>query len=245
MLGRPNPYRQPNAEPHGGHWRATHSFVDVRLSHIIEGFLGIALLSAAVAQIFVYLGQAKLMSEANNLTQQAVAAANRAAEASTKQANIAEDTERRQLRAYVGIIPGDIENLADVSKRSYAITYKNFGLTPAYNVALGFVDSDIFHEYGSIPRNIPIGKCAAPAISGLMTLFPTMQHTYSVTGGRKYSADQIAPVMSGSENFIYYGTLCYHDAWQIPHYTNFCWRYKGEALTGKDAISCVQLNDSN
>jgi hypothetical protein len=43
-------------------------------------------------------------------TNNSVTAANKAADAATKQAGTVDDTEKRQLRAYLGVIPGAIDN---------------------------------------------------------------------------------------------------------------------------------------
>jgi hypothetical protein len=72
------------------------------------------------------------------------------ATAASRQASIAEDTEKRQLRAYVGTVPGDIENFGDMAKQRFVLTVRNFGETPAYNVGSQFSYSDVFKPEGSI-----------------------------------------------------------------------------------------------
>jgi hypothetical protein len=45
----------------------------------------------------------------------------------------ADDTEKRQLRAYVGITPGAIENYG-AEGQQFSFTRKNYGITPAYDL---------------------------------------------------------------------------------------------------------------
>ena len=45
--------------------------------------------------------------------------------------------------------------------------------------------------------------------------------------------------------FVYYGTLCYHDAFKVPHYTDFCYMYHGKSMTAADANACLGHNNSD
>jgi hypothetical protein len=63
MFGQPNPTEDKQEKPPRRYWYATYRFVDIRLSHIIEFLLALALFAAAVTQIFVYLKQARTMRD--------------------------------------------------------------------------------------------------------------------------------------------------------------------------------------
>jgi len=45
--------------------------------------------------------------------------------------------------------------------------------------------------------------------------------------------------------FVYYGTICYNDAFSNPHYTNFCFMYHGKSMKADDADACFGDNDSD
>ena len=62
MLGNPNRMLQQGNKPPRRHWYATPGFIDIKLSHIIEGALALALFCAAIAQVSVYLRQAHIMN---------------------------------------------------------------------------------------------------------------------------------------------------------------------------------------
>ena len=52
-------------------------------------------------------------------------------------------------------------------------------------------------------------------------------------------------VKSGLKQFVYWGDICYHDAFGGSHYTRYCFMYKGLSMTAKDADGCLGYNDSN
>jgi hypothetical protein len=158
------------------------------------------------------------------------------------QASVASDTEKRQLRAYVGIIAGDVENF-DVSGRpTVRLTRKNYGLTPAYDVGFSTIyarigkDGTIFQQSG--------GGCTQPNYSNLSTMFPSAQLPFSIIIKDTYLQQQVDEVKAGSSIFYVYGDVCYKDIFGNPHYTNYCWMYKGD-MSGKEADACLQHNDSN
>jgi hypothetical protein len=61
MFGKPQSQSERPTKPPRRHWQATHSFADIRLSHVIEGALALALFAAATAQVYVYIRQASIM----------------------------------------------------------------------------------------------------------------------------------------------------------------------------------------
>jgi hypothetical protein len=158
------------------------------------------------------------------------------------QAIIASDTEKRQLRAYVGILPGDIENLGDREKQVYALTRKNYGLTPAYDLAV------ISFGQSVIQRNQPIvtvSQQPPPDIRGTVTLFPSAELPFRIKGVA-VAQDQVDRLMKGDDmQFVYFGTVQYRDAFDQRHLTYFCWMYTRNSTTVKDAEGCLGHNDSN
>lgn len=168
-----------------------------------------------------------------------------------RQADIAADAEKRQLRAYVGIKPGDIENFGDQKDQTWTLIGKNYGQTPAYEMGFAVRIGDIIRAgRDTIPSYNPCS--IEPKQSGFLSLSPGMDMTFYKTGTKSFSAAQLNFVRDNeghmNENdmvFVYYGSLCYKDAFGRPHYTSFCWMYKGKSMTAKDAIACVGNNDAN
>jgi hypothetical protein len=176
---------------------------------------------------------------------------------SGEQVNVALDSEHRQLRAYVGMNPGDIDDFGISGKQRIRFIRKNFGATPAYDV--GF--SQLGFSIVKIGQPIDTGRsgCNTPAIPGLITMFPTTELAWTITIGKNddvrpevaaklggmFAPEEVQLVKSGDRQFVYWGTVCYKDAFNVPHFTNYCWMYKGTSMAAKDAEGCLGHNDSN
>ena len=164
--------------------------------------------------------------------------------ASLIQLKIMQDTEHRQLRAYVGMAPGDVEDFGVAAKQRIKFIRKNFGGTPAYNVGFSNVGFSIIKPGSNI--NTGVSDCVSPKIAGQITMFPTVELPWTVTIDPKlFPSERLQLVKAGDEQFVYWGTACYHDAFGVPHFTNYCWMYKGSNMTAKDAEACLTHNDSN
>lgn len=155
------------------------------------------------------------------------------------------ESSERQLRAYIGIAPGDIENFGVADKWRVRFVRKNFGSTPGYNVGFSSVGFAII-KLGD-PINTGAYACSAPSYPGLITMFPTTELDWSiiVSDEKVFDASQLQMVKNGTLQFVYWGTICYHDAFNKPHYTNYCWMYSGKSMTARDAQGCLGHNDSN
>jgi hypothetical protein len=154
----------------------------------------------------------------------------------------AQDTEKRQLRAYVGFIAGGVENFGDAQKQVFKMTRKNYGLTPAYNV---FAPPTV-HDVLRIGAGLPITFSSQPPnIRETATLFPTGENHLNIIG-TQMSQTQNDLARAGAEyNLVYYGIVHYTDAFGDPHYTRYCWLFKGPSMTEKDVDACLGHNDSN
>jgi hypothetical protein len=157
---------------------------------------------------------------------------------------VAADSESRQLRAYVGVVPGDVEDFGGPNQRLTLIR-KNYGQTPAYDVGASVVGVTIVKASGPAAIVIPPSGCGVPSVYGLITMFPSMTLPLSIDIKENFSKNELALVQLGESGFVYYGTVCYHDAFGESHYTNYCWMYKGTDMTAKTAEGCLQHNDSN
>jgi hypothetical protein len=171
----------------------------------------------------------------------AVGQASRSADAATAQAATAQDTEHRQLRAYVGIIPGDVEDFGVGEEFRIRLNRKNYGLTPAYDV--GFSEVAV----GVVPQNFSLlsngNTCGSPTSAGLVTMFPSGELPLTVNVKGKLSGEQISAVKQGVAYLFWYGNICYHDAFGALHYTNYCWQYEGADMTTKhaDGACCTTI----
>lgn len=168
--------------------------------------------------------------------------------ASQDQIGIMQDTEQRQLRAYVGVIAGDLENFGVVGKMAVKMVRKNYGSTPAYEVGFSAIGTDIIRTNASFTVNA--GICSQPnakaSIAGLITMFPTVELPLTVKFNElKISDADLAAIRNGDSQFVYYGDVCYRDTFGKVHYTNYCYMYKGTSMTAKDADGCLIHNDSN
>jgi hypothetical protein len=72
---------------------------------------------------------------------------------------VSRDTERGQLRAYVGTIPGDVEKFGDAENQRFTLTVKNFGDTPAYDVGSLISYNGVYKNISVASRNATIKWC--------------------------------------------------------------------------------------
>ena len=164
--------------------------------------------------------------------------------ASQEQVRIMTDTEHRQLRAYVGLIPKDVENFGDPNKQTFRFIRKNYGTTPAYDL--------IVTEFGqsvagpSKPIVIPQFSGQPPEIlRGNVTLFPTGELEMKFIG-LMVPKEQVDHVLGADDwTFSYLGQVKYRDAFDQTHFTNFCWTYKRNQMTADHVEWCGLHNDSN
>lgn len=165
---------------------------------------------------------------------------------SSDQIDIARDTEQRQLRAYVGVIPGDVESFGVAGEQKFKILRKNYGTTPAYDVGFSVVGEGVFDPTQFNPNGAAgIQGCSKPPGIGLITMFPGTELPFAVTLPTKYPSDQIDKVRLGKWFFAYWGNICYKDSWDRSHFTDYCWTYKGADMSAKTAEGCLTHNNSN
>lgn len=120
---------------------------------------------------------------------------------------------------------------------------KNYGQTPAYNVITLPALQDVIRINGNLPTTFNIEQPSG--IQGGLTMFPSMEMPfYSVK--TQLTNQQVQLAKDGTEyEVVFMGILFYTDAFQVKHYTRYCWLYKGSSMTAKDAQGCWAHNDSN
>ena len=164
---------------------------------------------------------------------------------------VAQDQERRQLRAYVGFTPGDVKYFG-TTDQYIVVTRKNYGQTPAYALEFSYGGSEII-PYGSPVSGFNVENCTpTPDSKHLPTLFPGAIGTNKIKKDYTAQRDMLDTVRAndslagdGGYVLIYFGTICYTDSFGSGHYTNFCYEFHGKAMTAADAEACRGRNDSN
>lgn len=157
------------------------------------------------------------------------------------QLGVSRDTERRQLRAYIGIVPGQVEGISDAPIGNFI--QKNYGLTPAYLVGIDRIEGRILKNKTIFA--LPMPGCARPRERGLTSTSPTMELPLKIKIPN-ITQEQIDNVVYGSDYmFLFDGEICYFDAFGFTHFTHFCWKYHDSSMNAKDADACMEYNDSN
>jgi hypothetical protein len=152
-----------------------------------------------------------------------------------------DDAEKRQLRAYVGVIPGDLDNFGDRERQHFKFALKNFGPTPGYNLNHQYENNDVRAHRDTI--QVPSGDC--PDEHDHVTIFPGQELPFHVRGV-KASPQQFDLVRDGRQYaLVYYGKFCYNDAFGAKRYTYFCFSFSGQSMTARDVGYCEYYNQSN
>jgi len=158
------------------------------------------------------------------------------------------DTEKRQLRAYIGVVsPPDNQRINRFFPPEVPIiklSARNFGQTPAYKVT---------YIAGMGVRAWPLPKdndySLQPEIGfNPVTIFPGMFDLgdIKIISKRALTTDEIALFQDGMKNRLYaWGTVNYEDAFGASHYTNFCIGFFGLTQTNIQFEPCEKHTDSN
>lgn len=131
--------------------------------------------------------------------------------AASPQLKLSQDTAHRQLQAYVGVVIGSVNNVAEKQKPDVVVVFKNYGQTPAtaqYSVAARFVDD--------VSADLP----AEPLRPEKFVLFPGNDFSVHFEGDALNAVD-IEGLNSGKRPLAIFGRVMYVDAFQKQHQTNF------------------------
>jgi len=175
----------------------------------------------------------------------AVDAANRAVAAATRQGAIAEDTEKRQLRAYVAVFisEGNHENtFQPPATPAVHFDVRNSGITPAYETT--HLSGVNMCDY-PLPKNFNFTTPDPPTPPTPMTVFSGVNNVgMTITSKRRLTSDEYQGIANGKRRVCFWGTVRYADAFNEIHFTNFCNYFYGTANTIINE-ACEQHNDSN
>jgi hypothetical protein len=164
----------------------------------------------------------KLAERASNGTKDALAIAERNAEAADKLSDIANESMERQLRAYVNAGNPLSSQHYDPAKSEYWWSFyelmTNFGSTPAHDVL-----SQLWHEIrpDELPADFSFDKNDPNTITAVIGPLGTLR-----TAKANISADQARQIYEGSLYFYLWGWVVYRDvfAGSNQRKTRFCYR---------------------
>jgi hypothetical protein len=184
--------------------------------------------------------QAKSVSDSLEISRYAILAANRRAEAAEKSNDLAAETSRSQLRAYVSVLGISTQNGFEKNMTS-SLNYKNVGETPALGLR-ALSDAVIISSSGpdvKPPRIYPTayGGDNEPAIplGGGITASDPVNKTFKEAELEEFRA--------GSKVYVVWGAIYYSDVFGKSHYTRFCRYFRNGEVS--HWTLCQTSNDSN
>ncbi|MEK7322703.1 MAG: hypothetical protein AABZ84_06465 [Pseudomonadota bacterium] len=132
----------------------------------------------------------------------------------------ADDTAKRQLRAYLSVTPDFINSDCNIGS-----TIENHGLTPAYKITTESGYADI------LPHPLPLEfnfKEIIDRTSHTHILAPRQTLRATVIPRRIFSKDEIAAAIEGTKFRLYvFGAITYTDAFDKSHRTEYCRSIQG------------------
>jgi hypothetical protein len=158
-----------------------------------------------------------------------------------QQAKVADDTESRQLRAYVfTLIPKRPQSYAAGIENTYTVTFANGGATPAYVLAY-----HLYARFLVLEHVLPLDEYKPDAWPRHMIgdyLFKERAQTYDSVPFTLSEA-QTTLIKEGKGGVFFWGRMDYRDTFGCRHYTKFCvgvWAQTG-SLPGQ--YECPFYND--
>jgi hypothetical protein len=152
------------------------------------------------------------------------------------QYDVATDTEKRTIRAYVSAGPNHVVTFSDNTPIEIRVNVLNHGQTPASRVkTFGAVD---ILEY-PLPEYKNLDGLSHSRSS------PLLNNGESVTLGavskKIFSAQEISDAVGNNRKRIFvYGTISYFDVFDIKHTTNFC-----SSVVGSDTLKAISTGDAS
>ncbi len=172
--------------------------------------------------------------------QRAVEVASRAADAATKQAAIAENTEKRQLRACVFVAATTMHDFVATKKPFVKVRIRNFGQTPAYEVTV---------DLGINLRDLTaLGSFADPGHQSPPTpLGPGVDIHPILTADRTLDEPAIAAITANRSAYFVFGIIRYKDAFGKAHWSRVRWIFGADELAdGSGSVGLYREgNDSD
>jgi hypothetical protein len=177
----------------------------------------------------------------------AIRAAQTAADASTIQANastvaadaamkhvvVAQDTAKRQLRAYVAVEIVGIRGFREGWKAGFTMLVRNQGQTPAYHVRTA-------EKVDILPRELPENyEFECPFDKGEIVINPHSHITTWASRDNEFTRAEILELSERDDRRVYvFGVVQYTDAFEAKHRTRYCASIS--ARTFKEGIAKVR-----
>lgn len=184
--------------------------------------------------------QAKSVNDSIEVSRYAILAVNRRAEATEKTYDLAAETSRSQLRAYVSVLGIATQNAFERNMAS-SLNYKNVGQTPALGLRT-LTDAVIISSSVSDvkpPRtySTSYGGDNGPttALGGGIAASDPVNRTFKDAELEEFRA--------GSKLYVVWGVIYYSDVFGKNHFTRFCRYFKNGELGSW--MLCQTGNDSN
>jgi hypothetical protein len=133
-----------------------------------------------------------------------------------RQADLMEDTAKRQLRAYISMETANL-GFPQKNRPTASVTFKNFGQTPAYEV-----QSWISIKIDSYPASIPFALQKPGHRAPKSTLGPGAATQFSAPLGRALSDAEMAELGTEQITVYVYGRVTYKDTFGQERFTH--WR---------------------
>jgi hypothetical protein len=197
------------------------------------------------AGIYSALQAWRAVDAANRSAQAAadsIGAANRAAKAATRQAEIAEDTEHRQLRAYLYAGFSALTNLIGDKPPEVTVHVRHGGETPAYRVMVTSHMARLAYPFSGditkVPTPTAVGRNMAFCFRECDLVMPLM---FALLTGPEREEIQ----KGETKQLFVWGEATYADTFQVPHYLHFCVSFGGANITRNQYEYCEDYNDGN
>jgi hypothetical protein len=184
--------------------------------------------------------EAKSVNESIEISRYAILAMNRRAETTEKTLELAAETSRNQLRAYVSVLGIATQNAFERTMAS-SLNYKNVGQTPALGLRT-LIDAVMIPSTSADvkpPRaySTSYGGDNEPTVAlggGIATSDPV---------NKSFKDAELEEFRAGGKLYVVSGALYYSDVFGKSHYTRFCRYFKNGEL-GRWML-CQTGNDSN
>jgi hypothetical protein len=185
--------------------------------------------------------QAKSVKDSIEIARYGIVAANRRAEATEKTYDLAAETSRNQLRAYVSVLGISTQNGFEKNMSS-SLNYKNVGQTAALGLRT-LTDVVIISSSGS---DVKPPRTYSTSYGG------DNESTIALGGGiaasdpvsnRAFKEAELEEFRAGSKLYVVWGVIYYSDIFGKNHYTRFC-RYFKNGEVSRWTL-CQTGNDSN
>jgi hypothetical protein len=151
------------------------------------------------------------------------------------QVQVTKDTEKRQLRAYVWIAPGEIEGFKVGQVPRIPVTIRNGGATPAYLtgtlLALRRESAPQPGQHVSLQTNFP----PLQPLSEGRGDFIFQDHTLTLLVPNLAPLDQLTVdrVQQGEWAVYVFGRVNYKDVFDAVHFVEFCYYWTGGKPPGQ------------